>query len=140
MYEIWKDHLATCNLLESMTPDGWIIVDVRDLKDGTNNDIEAIKVKIEVIANLLSIGQKVTVRCCGGISRSNTIACAVMTFMLNFEGRDFDYHWGKVKKACPRALINRGFLDEVKVALKELGVDEKKLYYDSAAHENSISD
>jgi len=131
MFEIWKDHLATCNILESMTPEGWIIVDVRDIKDGTGNDIEAIKTKIQIIANLLSVGQKVVVRCCGGISRSNTIACAVMVFMLNIDGRDFAYHWAKVRKACPRALINMGFFDEVKKALEELGVEEKRLFYDT---------
>ena len=119
---IWKE-LGTISLLESDTENGVIIVDVRDLRDGKGNDVEKIKKKIQLIANLLSIGEKVTVRCVGGISRSNTIACAVMVYMLDRYSWEEPWatQWNKVRKKVPRAQENLDFIKEVKEALKELG-------------------
>ena len=128
MYEIIKDKLATCSLLESCTPEGWIIVDVRDLIDGEGNDIEAVKIKIMTVMNLLSIGHKVAVRCIAGMSRSNTIACAAMLMMG--PNRDWDYYWQKITEKCPRAFMNMDFTDTVKEALIELGINRKLLYYE----------
>ena len=61
MYLIWEN-LATCNLFESFTSEGWVIVDVRDLRDGAGNEREMIKRKIILVADLLSIGEKVVIR------------------------------------------------------------------------------
>jgi protein-tyrosine phosphatase len=126
MYKIW-DNLATCNLLESCTPEGWIIVDVRDLDDGKDNEVEQVKMKIMIVSNLMASGQKVVVRCLAGMSRSNTIACAAMMMMGN--GRTWDHWWKKIEKACPRARQNLAFVDIVKKALLELGVDRDRMYY-----------
>jgi protein-tyrosine phosphatase len=128
MYEILKDRLATCSLLESLTPEGWIIYDVRDLIDGNGNDIKKIKEKIITLSNLLSIGHKVCVRCIAGMSRSNTIACAAM-LMIN-QNHDWEYHWEFVKEKCPRTFVNLDFTDEVKQALLEIGINRKLLYYE----------
>jgi len=125
MYKIW-DNLATCNLLESCTPEGWIVVDVRDLKDGEGNDLEPVKMKIMVVANLMASGQKVVVRCLAGMSRSNTIACASM-MMINLD-HTWDHYWHDVEKRCPRAAQNLNFVDTVKKALEEMGVEKKRLY------------
>jgi protein-tyrosine phosphatase len=127
VFWIWEN-LGTCSLLESNTPEGAIIIDVRDIRDGKGNSIEDIKTKIVVIANLLSIGQKVIIRCIGGMSRSNTFACAVMTFMIQVH--DWEYQMEKVKKKCPRAAPNLDLVDDIKKALEEMGVDRKRLYYD----------
>lgn len=126
LYLIWNN-LATCNMLEAMTPEGWIIVDVRDLNDNGENDIEAIKRKIIVIANLMSCGQKICVRCLAGMSRSNTMACAGMMF---FNYKTWDHNWKKIEKVCPRARANLEFTDLVKKALLEMGLDRKRIYYD----------
>jgi len=127
MYKIWEN-LATCSLLESLTPEGWIVVDVRDLKDGKDNSVEAIKIKIAMIGNLMCSGQKVVVRCLAGMSRSNTIACASM--MLFDITHTWDHFWHIVEKACPRARQNLDFVDTVKKALEEMGVERKRLFYD----------
>jgi len=126
MFKIWEN-LATCNLLESYTPEGWIIVDVRDLNDSAENTIEAVKQKITIIGNLLGCGQKVIVRCMAGMSRSNTLACASMMLFTREHG--WDHYWNVVEKACPRARQNIEFVDIVKKALLEIGVDRKRLYY-----------
>ena len=127
MYKIWEN-LATCSLLESLTPEGWIVVDVRDLKDGKDNSVEAVKIKIAMIGNLMCSGQKVVVRCLAGMSRSNTIACASM--MLFDITHTWDHFWHIVEKACPRARQNLDFVDTVKKALEEMGVERKRLFYD----------
>jgi len=127
MYKIWEN-LATCSLLESLTPEGWIVVDVRDLKDGKDNSVEAIKINIAMIGNLMCSGQKEVVRCLAGMSRSNTIACASM--MLFDITHTWDHYWHLVEKACPRARQNLDFVDTVKKALEEMGVERKRLFYD----------
>jgi protein-tyrosine phosphatase len=121
------ENLATCNLIEGLTPEGWIIVDVRDLNDGPENSVEAIKAKIAIIINLMASGQKVCVRCLAGMSRSNTLACASM--MLFSWEHTWDHYWRIVEKACPRARQNLGFVDMVKKALLEMGVQKERLYY-----------
>lgn len=128
MYKI-LENLATCSLFENCTPEGWIVVDVRDLKDGPANDIEAVKMKIMIVANLMASGQKVVVRCLAGMSRSNTIACASM-MMINLD-HTWDYYWHKVEKKCPRARQNLEFVDAVKKALSEMCVERKRLFYDA---------
>lgn len=117
MYKIW-DCLATCSMIESNTPAGWIVVDVRDLSDDGENSIEDVANKIQLIGNLLCSGFKVVVRCQAGISRSNTIACAAMVW-INGE-MYWDYAWKKIEKACPRARLNLEFYDTVKQALIKL--------------------
>lgn len=126
MYFIWNN-LATCNLIESCTPEGWIVVDVRDLTDGPENDIEVVKIKIMLVANLMTSEQKVVVRCLAGMSRSNSIACAAMMLMGN--DKTWDHWWNVVEKKCPRARQNLEFVDIVKKALLGLGVKRERLYF-----------
>ena len=117
VYWIWKE-LGTINMLENNTEEGTIIVDVRDLKDSGENDVAAVAEKIQLVGNLLCSGYKVVVRCQAGISRSNTIACAVMMW-INTE-MYWDVAWKKVEKSCPRARLNMDFYDTVKKALIHL--------------------
>ena len=60
MFEILPN-LATCSFIESATPEGWIIVDIRDLNDNGNNTVEAVKDKIQLVGNLMCSGYKVVV-------------------------------------------------------------------------------
>lgn len=117
MYKILNE-LATCNMIEGNTPEGWIIVDVRDLQDGGKNSVDAVADKIQLVGNLLANGYKVCVRCQAGMSRSNTIACAVMVW-INGEIY-WNNAWNTVKSACPRAMLNLEFYSTVKQALIRL--------------------
>ena len=105
-------------MLEGNTPAGWIIVDVRDLRDDGKNSIEAVADKIQLVGNLLASGYRVVVRCQAGMSRSNAIACAAMVW-INPE-MYWDEAWKKIEKACPRARLNYEFYDTVKEALIKL--------------------
>lgn len=117
MYKIWEE-LATCSMLESNTPEGWVIVDTRDLLDGAGNDVDKVAEKIMLVGNLLCSGQKVVVRCRAGMSRSNTIACAAMMWI--YMDCNWDTAWAKVVKECPRAMLNLEFFETVKQALIKL--------------------
>jgi predicted protein tyrosine phosphatase len=105
MYKI-TENLATCSLMESLTPEGWIIVDVRDLSD-VSTDVKAIGKKIETIANLMAIGHNVCVRCVGGINRSNAIALGVLCYLYPQGDVDetWDYHFKFLKTKVGRAHI-----------------------------------
>jgi protein-tyrosine phosphatase len=120
-YWIWKNGLGTINMIENNTEVGVVIVDVRDLSDNGENDVAKVKDKIQLIGNLICSGYAVVVRCQAGISRSNTIACAVMVW-VNPE-MYWDEAWKKVEKACPRARLNQDFYQTVKKALIELSSD-----------------
>jgi predicted protein tyrosine phosphatase len=128
VYWIWNN-LGTCNMLESYTEEGVIIVDVRDLNDSAENTVEAVKKKITLVGNLLACGERVIVRCLAGMSRSNSIACGAMMLFTREHG--WNHYWHVVEKACPRARQNLEFVDTVKKALEEIGVDKKRLFYDA---------
>lgn len=121
MFEILPN-LGTCSIFESCTPEGWVIVDIRDLKDGTGNFIEDVAKKIELISNLMCSGYKVVVRCQAGMSRSNTIACAALMWCRVFD----NWHdaWTHVQKCCPRAALNMDLFDTVKKALIYINIPE----------------
>lgn len=101
-YWIWKN-LGTIALIESMTEDGVIIVDVRDLTD-VETDVAKIRKKIQAIAGLLSLGHRVAIRCVGGLNRSNAIAVSVMCFM-HPQG-DVDQSWN-FHRDWAKAKVNR---------------------------------
>lgn len=124
MYKI-TDYLATCNMIEGNTPEGWIIVDVRDLKDGKGNSIEDVADKIQLVANLLASGYKVVVRCQAGMSRSNHIACASLLYCRTYDF--WDEAWNIVKTACPRAMNNTELYGTIKQAMIYLGLDKERL-------------
>ena len=120
MFEILPN-LATCSIFESYTPEGWIIVDVRDLIDDAGNSVDEVGKKIELVANLLCSGHKVVVRCQAGMSRSNTIACAALLWCRVFP--TWNETWNLIKEKCPRAMLSMGFYDTVKEAsLKRLNI------------------
>lgn len=122
--KIWEN-LATSSLLD-VAPEGWIVLDVRDLIDGKGNSLDLIQRKIEVGVGLLSLGQKVVVRCVGGMSRSNLIACAIMTYMVNT--KNWDYHWEKIRKVAPIS-PEMQLMDDVKQTLIKMGVNPKRVGY-----------
>ena len=120
MFEILPN-LATCSIFESCTPEGWIIVDVRDLIDGAGNSVDEVGKKIELVANLLCSGHKVVVRCQAGMSRSNTIACAALLWCRVFP--TWNDAWNLIKEKCPRAMLCMDFYDTVREAsLKRLNI------------------
>ena len=124
VYQI-RPNLATCSYFESATPQGWVIVDVRDLNDNEENTVDEVLNKIQLVGNLLCSGYKVVVRCQAGISRSNTIACAAL--LWTSPDRNWTQCWNEVKKHCPRAMLNPYFFDVVKKALRKLCVEKKRI-------------
>lgn len=124
MFEILPN-LGTCSIFESCTPEGWLIIDVRDLSDDGKNKIEDVANKISLVANLMYAGCKVVIRCQAGISRSNTIACAAMVYGGVF--KYWDDAWKATQEACPRAWLNMDFFDAVRKALRSLYVNEERL-------------
>lgn len=115
------DNLATCSIYESLTPEGWIIVDVRDLSD-VERDSGRIKKKIETIGSLLCMGVNVCVRCVGGMNRSNAIALSVMCY-VNPQGivdESWDFHFKVLKEKVPRVYITPDIERTCKKVLKDL--------------------
>jgi protein-tyrosine phosphatase len=127
MYQIWEN-LATCSLMEGLTPEGWIIVDVRDLSDVEKN-IDKIRAKISIISGLMSLGCKIAVRCVGGINRSNCLAVATMCYMdpqgsSITENWNFHRNWAKSK--VNRLHISPELERTCKKTLKEMMKDFKE--------------
>ena len=117
---IW-DNLGTIALIESMTEDGIIIVDVRDLSDVETN-VPKIKKKILIVSSLLCLGCRVAVRCVGGMNRSNSIALATMCYM-NPQGtvdETWDFHFKFIKEKVGRLHITPNIERTCKKALNEL--------------------
>lgn len=124
---IWHE-LGTIALLESMTEEGVIIVDVRDLSD-VETDVDKVKQKILIVANLLCMNYRIAVRCVGGINRSNGIALAVMCYMVPKGDlwETWEYHFKKLKKKVLRAHITPQLQRTIKKALESLRDWEKTI-------------
>lgn len=118
---IWKEKLGTISLLESMTEDGVVIVDVRDLSD-VSTDVAKVKEKILIVANLLCMNYRVAVRCVAGINRSNAIALGVMCLIEPKEDLLTTLIWHKedLKKKVGRAHITPQLEGTVRKVLKSL--------------------
>jgi protein-tyrosine phosphatase len=117
-YWIIDKQLGIINMLENATEAGTITIDVRDLLDGSGNEISEVANKIQLVANLMCSGHKVIVRCQAGMSRSTTIATAAMLYT----GRElyWDKAWKLTSDRCPRAKLNLEFFDTIKMALIQL--------------------
>jgi hypothetical protein len=114
--------LGTISLLESNTEEGVIIVDVRDLKDG-ERDVKKVIMKIQVVTGLLAVGQRVALRCVGGINRSNTIALTVMCYInpqMSME-ESWDHHYNILKSKVPQMHLQPDLVNTCKKALLKLG-------------------
>lgn len=117
---VWEN-LGTIALLESMTEDGVVIVDVRDLSDVETN-VPKVKKKILLVSSLLCLGHRVAVRCVGGMNRSNCIALATICYM-NPQGtvdESWDFHFKEIKEKVGRLHITPDIERTSKKALKEL--------------------
>jgi len=116
------ENLGVINLSESMTEEGVIIVDVRDLSDVEKNVDKVVK-KIIIIGNLLCSGERVAVRCIAGINRSCGIALGVMMYMGNKKNDvdwTYDYHFDWLKRRVGRCMITPQFERTIKLALRKL--------------------
>ena len=105
------DKLYTASAWE--TPAGET-VDVRDLIDGTGNDVKKVAEKILQVIKLLRKNLAVTIQCSAGISRSNAIAIAVVSLV---KGKSFEEAIRLVRERCKRAFPNAGILSDVWTAL-----------------------
>ena len=123
MVTYWiTENLGIISLFESMTEEGIIIVDVRDLSD-IERDVTKIMKKINIITSLLCSGERVAVRCIAGMNRSCGIALGVMCYLRNHNNNvdeTWDYYFKLLKEKCPRCLITYQLERVIKKALKEL--------------------
>lgn len=125
-YWIWEN-LGIISLFESMTEEGVVIVDVRDLNDVEKN-VEKVVQKINIVTSLLLLGERVAIRCVAGINRSCGIALGVMCYMGAYKKfvkeRDLSAEWNytyKVLKAkVGRAMITPQLERTIKAALHKL--------------------
>jgi protein-tyrosine phosphatase len=108
-------NLGTYSMFESYTEEGVVIIDVRDIKDGEGNSVEAVAKKIELISNLMCSGYVCVLRCQAGMSRSNTLACAALMWCRIFD--NWGDAWKHVQNCCPRAVLNMDLFDTVKKTL-----------------------
>lgn len=118
--------LGTCDCRD-LTPEGWIVVDVRDLTD-FEKDVTKVKHKIQLVNRLLNSGERVCVRCYCGINRSNTIAISVLCYRFNknkYLDTDWDRHYLWAKKVIPKMMIVRELELTAKKALKQLYTEWK---------------
>ena len=116
------EKLGIISLFESMTEEGVIIVDVRDLSD-VETSINKVMSKISTISSLLCTGEKVAVRCIAGMNRSCGIALGVMCYM-GAKGEDvnetWNHHYKNLKSKVGRAMINPKLERTIKIALHKL--------------------
>jgi hypothetical protein len=115
------EFLATCDIA-TLTPEGWVIVDVRDITDFERN-VEKVKYKILLVTRLISMGAKVCVRCACGINRSNTIALSTLCYLLTkdkYLDTDWDRHYNFIKAKIPVMALVPELVVTAKTALKEL--------------------
>lgn len=115
------DYLATCDIA-TLTPEGWIIVDVRNLTDFEGN-VEKVKERILIVTRLVAMGAKVCIRCVCGLNRSNTIAIATLCYLCNkneYLDTDWDRHYNFVKEIIPAMDIVPELEKTAKKALLEM--------------------
>lgn len=115
------EFLGTCDI-NTLTPEGWVIVDVRDMTDFCT-DVEKVKNKILTVVGLIVSGNKVCVRCVCGINRSNTTALSVLCFLCNkseYLDTDWDRHYNFIKKIIPAMLLQEELVETAKKALHQI--------------------
>jgi len=120
-YWIWEKRLGIISLFESMTEEGVVIVDVRDLSD-VEKSVEKVMNKINIVTSLLCTGERVAVRCIAGMNRSCGIALGVMCYMVKKGDLEetWEYNYEKLKSKVGRAMITPQFERTVKAALHKL--------------------
>ena len=96
---------------------GVVVVDVRDLNDGTNPP-NLVWRKIRTAHEVLKLGNKVCIRCAAGVSRSNSIAAAVLSL---HEGISYKMALEKVSERVPRAWPNPLMVKSTLRAIREYG-------------------
>lgn len=94
---------------------GVVIVDCRDLADGTN-PVEPVWMKIKTALNALECGQRVLLQCGAGVSRSNAIAAAVLSLD---ETIPYSNALQRVTEKVPRAYPNQSIQTTVQQAIRE---------------------
>ena len=116
-----NEKLGVISLFESMTEEGVVIVDVRNISDVESDVIKVVN-RINVITSLICIGERIAVRCFAGINRSCAIALGVMCYM-DTKGdinETWDFHYKILKSKVGRAMITPELERTVKAALKRL--------------------
>jgi len=98
----WITDYIGSSAVDDVHEPGVVVIDVRDLNDGTNPP-GPIWLKIRAALEVLKLGNKVCIRCTAGISRSNSIAAAVLSL---HDGIPYKKALEKVREKVPRAWPN----------------------------------
>lgn len=69
----WITNYLGSSVEDDLHEPGVVVVDVRDLNDGTNPP-NPVWLKIRTALEVLRLGNKVCIRCAAGTTRSNSIA------------------------------------------------------------------
>jgi protein-tyrosine phosphatase len=111
----WVTSYLGSSAADDFQEPGVVVVDVRDLKDGANPP-EPVWQKIRTALEVVKLGNRVCIRCSAGISRSNSIAAAVLSLQ---EGLPYEIALSKVKKKIARAWPNANMIESVTRAIRQ---------------------
>lgn len=122
MYWITK-HVGTMAVGEDLREDeyGCVIIDIRDLVDGKNDDQKLAEVIGRVVASAANFRVRTIVQCQAGISRSNAVVAAMLALTVKLY---FDDAIDFVKKKCPRANINIDLYRQMKEAIEPSPIEK----------------
>jgi UDP-glucuronate decarboxylase len=117
------EKLGTAPFADSEIKEAYVVLDVRSLLDKSGNSKHSILDKIDRGVEYLTQGEQLVVCCDYGISRSNTIAAAILA---QFESISFAEGLQKVVKETGEDGIKIDFADDVRRALgKSVSPDSK---------------
>jgi hypothetical protein len=91
---------------------GSIIVDLRDITDGKNEDSRVIADTVIKVFKILAFNYRVILQCQAGISRSPAFAALLFVYGNRMY---WDNALDLVKKNCPIMQINQDLLDQMKM-------------------------
>lgn len=117
-----NERLGLISLFESMTEEGVIIVDVRDISDVEKN-FKRVMNKINIATSLLLLGERVAIRCIAGMNRSCAIALGVMCYTgakRKSVDEAWEHHLKVLKAKVKRCMITPQLERTVKIALHKL--------------------
>ena len=100
---------------------GSVIVDLRDVADGENDQrtmMLAFNRVLSIVAQMKKLNTRAILQCEGGLSRSPLFAAAIFVFANDLEWEDaLDF----IKKKIPEAQISQDLLDSMKKAFGQVG-------------------
>lgn len=111
----WIDNALGTAAFEDPATEGHVKLDVRSLVDGPTNKPDALRERIETGLDLLGKTGRLVVCCDFGVSRSNTIASAILA---RRDGLAFDEAFALVRRRVGETRMDYGIAQAVRAALE----------------------